>query len=199
MALRRGLYDVVKASLTGSIIGNVLLVMGAAILAGGLKFRTQTFNASGARVQATMLTLAAVGLVVPAAFHYLSGPAGIVREAGLSFDISIVLLLTYALSLLFSLHTHKQLFAGHTASSACRGERQKWVMEPGTFDRHPDARYRPDRMDQRDPGGVRGSGSTRLRHVEHLRRGHHRCHCRECGRTQYRHSGGHEEPHGPEF
>src|SRR5918998_733971 len=55
VALRRGLFDVVKASLTGSIIGNVLLVLGAAFVAGGLKHRTQQFNASGARVQATML------------------------------------------------------------------------------------------------------------------------------------------------
>ena len=54
MALRRGLYDVVKASLTGSIIGNVLLVMGAAILAGGLKYPSQKFNAPGARMQATL-------------------------------------------------------------------------------------------------------------------------------------------------
>jgi Ca2+:H+ antiporter len=118
MALRRGLYDVVKASLTGSIIGNVLLVLGAAILAGGIKHRTQKFNASGARVQATMLTLAAVALTVPAAFHYLAGPGGIVRERPLSFDISIVLLVTYALSLFFTLHTHKQLFVGHTAEAA---------------------------------------------------------------------------------
>lgn len=118
MALRRGLFDVVKASLTGSIIGNVLLVLGAAILAGGIKHRTQTFNASGARVQATMLTLAAVALTVPAAFHYLAGPGAIVRERPLSFDISIVLLVTYALSLFFTLHTHKQLFIGHTAEAA---------------------------------------------------------------------------------
>lgn len=114
MALRRGLYDVVKASLTGSIIGNVLLVLGAAFIAGGLKFKTQAFNASGARVQATMMSLAAIALVLPAAFHYLSGPSGIVLEAGLSLDISIVLLVTYALSLLFTLHTHRQLFAGQS-------------------------------------------------------------------------------------
>src|SRR6187399_2124895 len=54
MAMRRGLYGVVKASLTGSIIGNVLLVMGAAILAGGIKFNVQKFSTSGARVQSTM-------------------------------------------------------------------------------------------------------------------------------------------------
>jgi Ca2+:H+ antiporter len=130
MALRRGLYDVVKASLTGSVIGNVLLVMGAAILAGGLKYKTQTFNASGARVQATMLSLAAVALIVPAAFHYLGGPGAALKEAGLSFEISLVLLLTYGLSLLFSLHTHKQLFSGHSAEAAAveENDHKSWSL-----------------------------------------------------------------------
>ena len=130
VAMRRGLYDVVKASLTGSVIGNVLLVLGAAFLCGGLKYKNQTFNAAGARVQATMLTLAAIALVLPAAFHYLSGPAGVVREVGLSFDISIVLLITYGLSLFFSLHTHKQLFVGLSAEVAEveHGQKKAWSM-----------------------------------------------------------------------
>lgn len=130
MAMQRGLHDVVKASLTGSIIGNILLVMGAATLAGGLKFKEQKFNVSAARIQATMLSLAAVALTVPAAFHYLSGPAGVVKEFNLSFDISIVLLVTYALSLLFSLHTHKQLFAGHStgAVEVEEGKHASWSM-----------------------------------------------------------------------
>lgn len=129
MAMQRGLHDVVKASLTGSIIGNILLVMGAAAVAGGLKFKTQQFNPAAARIQATMLSLASVSLIVPAAFHYLSGPAGLTKEYDLSFDISVVLLITYALSLVFSLHTHKQLFSGHSAEAA--GERNShspWSM-----------------------------------------------------------------------
>src|SRR5215207_10517051 len=92
--------------------------MGAAILSGGLKFKVQKFNIQAARSQATMLALAVVALVVPAAFHYLSGPAGVVKEFNLSFDISIVLLITYALSLVFSLRTHKQLFSGQAAEAA---------------------------------------------------------------------------------
>ena len=130
MALKRGLYDVVKASLTGSIIGNVLLVLGAAILAGGFKHTTQRFNASGARVQATMLSLAAVALIVPAAFHYIGGPAAIAREAGLSLELAIVLLVTYALSLWFSLHTHKQLFMSHAteAVDVTEGEHHHWSV-----------------------------------------------------------------------
>src|SRR3954463_16213287 len=112
VALRKGLYPVVKASLTGSIIGNVLLVLGAAVLAGGIKFKRQQFNTTAARAQVTLLTLSAISMIMPAAFHYLAGARGRVRENDLSLEISIVLLLTYAAHLVFSLHTHKQLFVG---------------------------------------------------------------------------------------
>jgi Ca2+:H+ antiporter len=124
IALRKGLFDVVKASLTGSIIGNILLMLGAAFVAGGMKYSTQRFNQSGARIQATMLTLASIGLIVPAAFHYLAGPHAAALEGGLSLEISVVLLLTYALSLLFSLRTHKQLFTGIPAPTDHRKEHQ---------------------------------------------------------------------------
>jgi Ca2+:H+ antiporter len=122
VALHKGLFDVVKASLTGSIIGNILLVLGAAFLVGGLKHRTQTFNPTGARTQATMMTLAVIGLVVPAAYHYLVSesparaglaPADLATlERDLSLEIAVVLLSTYAASLVFSLLTHKALFSG---------------------------------------------------------------------------------------
>ena len=117
-ALRKGLHEIVKASLTGSIIGNILLVMGAAILAGGLRYKTQHFNAVAARSQSSMLTLAAIALILPAAFHYLAGPGAEAREADLSLEIAVVLLLTYFLGLLFALHTHKQLFVGRAAEVA---------------------------------------------------------------------------------
>ncbi|MGH9674131.1 MAG: calcium/proton exchanger, partial [Bryobacteraceae bacterium] len=100
IALHKGLFGVVKASLTGSIIGNILLVLGLSLIAGGLKFPTQKFNAAGARIQATMLTLAAVALIVPAAYHYLAAPVSADREADLSLEIAVVLLACYALSLL---------------------------------------------------------------------------------------------------
>ncbi|MFN0164959.1 MAG: calcium/proton exchanger [Bryobacteraceae bacterium] len=112
MALRAGLFEVVKASITGSIIGNVLLVLGAAFLAGGWRHKAQYFNPVATRAQATSLLLASIALIVPAAFHYLAGAAGAVHEAELSTEIAIVLMVTYALSLVFSLRTHKQLFAG---------------------------------------------------------------------------------------
>lgn len=110
MALRKGLYPVVKASLTGSIIGNILLVLGAAMLAGGVKYEKQRFNAVGARAQSTLLMLAAIGLIMPAAFHYLAGERAGEGEGSLSLEIAIVLLLAYGAHLFFSLHTHKLLF-----------------------------------------------------------------------------------------
>jgi Ca2+:H+ antiporter len=121
MALRKGLYPVVKASLTGSIIGNVLLVFGASVLAGGIKYKRQRFNVTGARAQATLLTLAAISLVMPAGFHALAGPAGLGREDRLSLAISAVLLAAYGTHLIFSLYTHKQLFAGETPPAEHHG------------------------------------------------------------------------------
>src|SRR5215475_4188028 len=70
-ALRAGLHDVVKASLAGSILGNILLVLGASMLAGGVRYSEQQFNESGARSQATLLTLAAIALIIPAAYSAL--------------------------------------------------------------------------------------------------------------------------------
>src|SRR5918998_1824843 len=68
-ALSKGLDGVVKASITGSIIGNILLVLGLSFLAGGLKFRRQTFNRTAASINATALTLAAIALIIPSVFH----------------------------------------------------------------------------------------------------------------------------------
>jgi Ca2+:H+ antiporter len=111
-AMQKGLHDVVKASLTGSIIGNILLVAGLSIFAGGLRYPIQRFQAIAARTQGTLLTLASISLVVPAMFHHLAGPSSLARENDLSTEISVVLLLIYAAHLLFSLKTHKQLFTG---------------------------------------------------------------------------------------
>ena len=112
MALRAGLYDVVKASLTGSIIGNILLVFGLSALVGGARFSIQRFNKTAANLGTTMLTLAAIGLVVPAIFHFVVAGGPVAAEQDLSLEISIILMITYALGLVFTLRTHKHLFAG---------------------------------------------------------------------------------------
>lgn len=125
MALSRGLIGVVKASITGSIIGNILLVVGASMLAGGIRFPRQTFNKTGARIAATSLSLAAIGLIIPTIFHVSANrqPDGWSPQAerSLSLAIAVVLFITYALWLVFSLVTHKQLFAGPVPGPDGRG------------------------------------------------------------------------------
>ena len=118
-ALREGLHDVVKASIIGSVIGNVLLVLGGAMLVGGLRRERQTFNRRAARSQATMLILASAALVMPAVWELVEGgglpPPGAelvnfetpVEE--LSLIVAIVLLLAYAAGLWFSLISHRDL------------------------------------------------------------------------------------------
>ena len=121
MALSKGLTGVVKASITGSIIGNLLLVMGASILAGGIKHRTQRFNKTAALASATTLTLAAVALVIPTVFHWTAASTGgwnPAQEQKLSLAIAIVLFVTYACVLTFELITHKQLYTGEEENPA---------------------------------------------------------------------------------
>jgi len=113
--LRAGLTDVVKASLTGSILGNILLVLGVSILAGGLKYRNQKFNRTAATMSATLMALSAIGLLVPAMFHWVTRGAQGSAERNISLEISIVLFVTYILSLVFALVTHKDLYLGTSA------------------------------------------------------------------------------------
>jgi Ca2+:H+ antiporter len=114
--LRAGLTEVVKASLTGSILGNILLVLGVSILAGGMKHKNQKFNRTAATMSATLMALSAIGLLVPAVFHWVTAgqPRGdrLQAEANISLEISVVLFATYILSLFFSLRTHKDLYLG---------------------------------------------------------------------------------------
>jgi Ca2+:H+ antiporter len=111
-ALRGGLHDVVKASLAGSIVGNILLVLGASMLAGGLGRSEQHYNPAGARSQASMLTLAAIALVLPAAYRRIGESTGMPALGSISVWMSLVLLAVYAANLIFSLVTHRALFAG---------------------------------------------------------------------------------------
>lgn len=106
-ALRAGLYEVVKASITGSIIGNLLLVLGLSMLLGGFKYKTQKFNRAAAGMHTSMLLMAVTGLIIPAVF--LQTHANLATEP-LSLGVAAVLMLVYVLSLIFSLHTHKDVF-----------------------------------------------------------------------------------------
>jgi len=118
MAISRGLYPIAKASITGSIIGNLLLVFGGSALAGGVRYKVQKFNSFMARTQATLLILASIALLTPAVFRQIAGARARAGEANLSLAIAVVLLIIYALSLVFSLHTHRQLYAAESTHAA---------------------------------------------------------------------------------
>jgi Ca2+:H+ antiporter len=125
-ALRAGLHDVVKASIVGSIVGNILLVLGLAMLAGGLRHREQQYNISGARSQATLLTLATIALILPAAYNAVITPRNPQGLQSLSLYISLILLLVYGLFLVYSLITHKSLFSGTASSEQSPDQPPPW-------------------------------------------------------------------------
>src|SRR5262249_14153842 len=107
------MHTLVHASLTGSMIGNILLVLGASILAGGLFYQRQEFNRTAAGMGTTLLALATIGLLIPSLYHHFgTRDAGAEAVVILSEEISVVLFVVYLLSLVFSLKTHQHLFAG---------------------------------------------------------------------------------------
>jgi Ca2+:H+ antiporter len=108
MALRAGLIEVVKASLTGSIIGNILLVFGASMVAGGLKRDEQSFNKVAAGTASTMLTITAMALLVPSAIHHVGGEGQLI-DGKIALAISLVLISLYVMLLVFNLKTHRHL------------------------------------------------------------------------------------------
>jgi Ca2+:H+ antiporter len=126
LALRRGLTDLVKASLTGSIIGNVLLVFGLCAIVGGVKRSVLKFNRTAAGMAATMLVLSAIGLTVPAVFHQLSRGRPDAPELTLDTEIAVVLFLTYCASLLFMLKTHRGLYDGRKEDGPPAGGGSAW-------------------------------------------------------------------------
>ena len=110
-ALKKGLFDVVKSSIAGAVIGNVLLVVGASMLAGGLKYKTQKFNSKVNEVSSSMLVFAVLGLCIPAIFTHTVNPALLnTRYEGLSIFVAVVMLIIYIFSLIFSFSTHKDLY-----------------------------------------------------------------------------------------
>ncbi len=121
IALSRGLTGVVKASITGSIIGNILLVLGVSIFSGGMRYSEQRFNRTGARTSTITLSLAAIALIIPTVFHFAAnatpGAWTPLLEQRLSLAIALVLFLTYFCVLWFSLGTHQHHFrSAHSES-----------------------------------------------------------------------------------
>jgi Ca2+:H+ antiporter len=129
LALKKGLPGLVKASITGSIIGNVLLVFGASALVGGLRFNVQRFNRTAAGLGTTMLLLSAIGLGVPAVFHRIARTGGAAVELKLDTEIAVVLFFTYLASLIFTLRTHRDLYgSGEHGAVATAGSVRKAVV-----------------------------------------------------------------------
>jgi len=110
LALRAGLVDLVKASITGSILGNLLLVLGAAQLAGGLRHRAQTFNANYAGMSVSLLTIAVTGLVIPSVFSWLHPDPARSALVPMSEWTAALLIVGYVLSLVYSMGTHRAVF-----------------------------------------------------------------------------------------
>jgi Ca2+:H+ antiporter len=112
VALKAGYPEMVRASIIGAILANLLLALGIAFFLGGIRHRDQKYNPSAARIYSSMMLLAAASLAVPSAFSRYFAPEGTIRqEELLNLGIAGVLLLTYGLYLLFSLKTHRGTFA----------------------------------------------------------------------------------------
>ena len=110
VALREGLVNVVKATITGSMISNLLLVMGFSMLLGGLRFKEQDFQPTAARLNASSMNLAVIALLLPTAVEYTSTGIGEKTLQQFSVAAAVVLILVYGLTLLFSMKTHAYLY-----------------------------------------------------------------------------------------
>jgi len=110
-ALRAGQYMLVKASIAGAIVTNSLFMLGASFLFGGLKYHVQEFNRVSARLQAGLLFLATIALLIPSAISRADPVAGAAITQKLSVGLAILLIISYGLGMLFSLKTHRELFA----------------------------------------------------------------------------------------
>ncbi|HZV81275.1 MAG TPA: calcium/proton exchanger [Geobacteraceae bacterium] len=111
VALRVGLNDMVRASLVGAILANMLLGLGLAFFLGGLRYHDQDFNPRGTQMQVSLMFMAVISLMVPGGFHTLVSTEFIHLERYLNTGVAVVLLTSYALSLVFMLKTHPEVFA----------------------------------------------------------------------------------------
>ncbi len=127
-ALKAGLFEVVKFSITGSLIGNVLLVLGLSMFIGGLKHKTQKFNRDVVNVTSSMLLFSLIGLCVPALFtHTISPDLLNTQYEGLSIAVAFVMFILYILSLIFSFFTHKHLYSANAEGEEAQ-EKAKWSL-----------------------------------------------------------------------
>ena len=109
--LKAGQYMLVKASIAGAIVTNTLFMLGASFLLGGLKHHVQEYNRVSARMQAGLLFLATIALLIPSTMIEVDSAAGAKFSQTLSLGLAVLLIVAYALGMLFSLGTHRELFA----------------------------------------------------------------------------------------
>lgn len=129
-ALKAGLFDVVKASIAGSVIGNILLVLGASMFLGGCKYKIQKFNKNVVETSSSMLLFAIIGLSIPAIFtHTIKNDLLTQKYEWLSVGIAIAMFIIYILGLFFSFYTHKDLYGSeHTEDGEAKWSLKKSVI-----------------------------------------------------------------------
>jgi len=123
VALRAGLVDMVRASLVGAILANMLLGLGLAFLLGGLRHHDQEFNPRGAQMQVSLMIMAVISLMVPGSFHNIVSVETLHLERYLNTAVAVVLLISYALYLVFMLKTHPEVFASEQLHAEEEGAR----------------------------------------------------------------------------
>lgn len=130
VALKAGLLDMVRASLIGAILANILLALGVAFFLGGLRYRDQDYNPGAARVYSSMMLIAVISLAVPSAFsRFFSTEEMIRQESLLNIGLAVVLLIAYALYLVFMLKTHPGAFAAKGGHASEEAEGPHWSLQ----------------------------------------------------------------------
>jgi len=129
VALKAGLFDMVRASLAGAVLANLLLALGVALLLGGIRYHEQEYNPLASRVYGTMMLIAVISLSIPSAFRrFLGGDETIAYEQSLNLGIALALLFAYLLSLLFMLKTHPDLFKSVGGTEQHHTEGERWSV-----------------------------------------------------------------------
>jgi len=129
VALKAGLFDMVRASLAGAIMANLLLALGIAFFLGGIRYHEQEYNPVASRVYATMMLIAVISLSIPSGFRrVLGGDEPMAYEQSLNLGIALALLLAYLLNLLFMLKTHPDLFKSIGGAEQHHEEGDRWSV-----------------------------------------------------------------------
>ena len=129
VALKVGLFDMVRASLIGAILANLLLALGIAFFLGGLRYHNQEYNAGATRVYSSMMLIAVISLIVPSAFNRFFSPDETIRqEQLLNLGMVVVLLIAYGLYLVFMLKTHAEFFSGANSEDEHPSHGEHWGL-----------------------------------------------------------------------